>query len=108
MRRLMELHFIDSIEIEVAHAAELPRVEVEARELILARLRRRVAGGACGIAIGWAATKLLSSIAGWTTSVTPASALLALGFSATIGVVFGIFPARKAALLNPIEALRYE
>ena len=67
-----------------------------------------VVGGVAGIACGWAATVTLSGLAGWSTSVSPGAVLLAFLFSAGIGIIFGIYPARKAARLNPIEALRYE
>lgn len=67
-----------------------------------------VVGGLAGIACGWAATVTLSKLAGWTTSVSIDSVLLAFLFSAGIGILFGIYPARKAARLNPIVALRYE
>jgi ABC-type antimicrobial peptide transport system permease subunit len=65
-------------------------------------------GGVLGIAIAWIVTWLLSAVAGWATTITPGSVILAFVFSTSIGVIFGIYPARKASLLDPIEALRYE
>ncbi|HEU5338954.1 MAG TPA: ABC transporter permease [Sulfuricaulis sp.] len=65
-------------------------------------------GGLAGIALGWIMTTLMSWLAGWTTSVSPDAVLLAFVFSAGIGILFGIYPARKAAALHPIDALRYE
>jgi len=67
-----------------------------------------VVGGVAGILIGWLATVILSTLAGWTTSVSPVAVVMAFLFSAGIGMVFGIYPARKAAQLNPIVALRHE
>jgi macrolide transport system ATP-binding/permease protein len=65
-------------------------------------------GGLAGIALGWLITVVLSQLAGWSTSVSVGAVLLAFLFSAGIGIAFGIYPARKAARLNPIQALRYE
>ena len=65
-------------------------------------------GGLIGIALGWGITVILSALAGWTTAISTASIALAFGFSAGIGMVFGIYPARKASRLHPIQALRYE
>ncbi len=67
-----------------------------------------VCGGIAGILLGVGIAELLSHLAEWTVKVTPFSVLLACGFSILIGLVFGVYPARQAARLDPIEALRYE
>ena len=67
-----------------------------------------VVGGLAGIALGWLAAESLALFAGWATAVSLQSVFLAFFFSAFIGIVFGIYPARKASLLHPIDALRYE
>jgi putative ABC transport system permease protein len=65
-------------------------------------------GGIIGIAVGWIGAVVLASVANWNTMVSPAAILLAFGFSAVVGLFFGIWPARRAASLDPIQALRYE
>jgi len=65
-------------------------------------------GGVMGIALGAGVSYLMSSLAGWAAVVSPDSVALAFFFSVAVGIVFGLWPARKASLLSPIEALRYE
>ncbi len=65
-------------------------------------------GGVIGIVVGVSSSLILSSLSGWPTVVSPLSILLAFGFSGLVGISFGYYPAYKASLLNPIDALRYE
>ncbi len=67
-----------------------------------------VAGGVVGIVVGLSASALISYFADWSTVVSPGSILLAFVFSALVGVSFGYYPARKAAYMDPIQALHYE
>ncbi len=67
-----------------------------------------VVGGVLGILAGAAASLILSRLSGWAVYISPFSVILAFGFSAGVGIVFGFWPARKASRLSPIEALRYE
>ena len=65
-------------------------------------------GGAIGTAVGILISKVASALTGWPTQISLLAILVAFLFSALVGIVFGIYPAKKAAQLNPIEALRYE
>jgi putative ABC transport system permease protein len=65
-------------------------------------------GGAIGVVLGAGATWAIGYFAGWQVTMTPASILLAAGFSGFVGVLFGFYPARRASRLLPIQALRYE
>ncbi|MFY1830620.1 ABC transporter permease [Myxococcus fulvus] len=67
-----------------------------------------LAGGTLGLALGVGGAALLQKLMGWTMVVAPEAIILAIAFSATVGVFFGIWPARRAASLAPIESLRYE
>ncbi len=77
-------------------------------QFIVEALTLSLIGGICGIALGMAGSKILSVIAGWSTVVSVFSIVLAFGFSGIIGIFFGFYPAYKASLLDPIEALRHE
>ena len=87
-------------------------VRAKTRDILLQFLVEAVTlsllGGIIGIAVGLTASLLISHFAQWSTQVSPLSILLAFAFSALVGVFFGYYPARKAALMDPIEALRYE
>jgi putative ABC transport system permease protein len=65
-------------------------------------------GGVIGIFIGWLASSVVHKFSGLTTTITYSSVFLSVGISALIGIVFGYYPARRAAKLDPIEALRYQ
>ena len=65
-------------------------------------------GGGVGILIGVSGSQVLSNLAGWPTIVSMSSIFLAFSFSGVVGIFFGFYPAMKASLLDPIEALRYE
>jgi putative ABC transport system permease protein len=67
-----------------------------------------ILGGIIGLAAGFGGAALLGHLTGWATSTPLSAVAIAVGFSAAVGVFFGYYPARKAAALNPIQALRYE
>ena len=65
-------------------------------------------GGVMGVLVGVGASQLVAQYMGWPILVSSLSVIIAVGFSASVGVFFGFYPARKAAQLDPIDALRYE
>ena len=77
-------------------------------QFIIEALTLSLIGGVIGIIIGVSTAMILSSVSGWPTVVSILSIFLAFSFSGFIGIFFGFFPAYKASLLNPIDALRYE
>ena len=94
-------------EIGIRMAIGARRVHVLLQFLVEAVLLSGI-GGLAGILVGIAVSQLVSVIAGWPTLLSPAAIVGGFLFSAMVGVFFGYYPARRASLLNPIEALRYE
>ncbi|MBI3604683.1 MAG: ABC transporter permease [Nitrospirae bacterium] len=77
-------------------------------QFLIEAMTLSVIGGTFGILIGISGSEILSLLAGWPTVISPASILLAFSFSGIVGVFFGFYPAYKASLLSPIDALRHE
>jgi putative ABC transport system permease protein len=77
-------------------------------QFLLEAISLSAAGGIIGIVLGVFSSRLISRMAGWPTTVSTGSIILAFGFAAAIGVFFGFYPAQKASRLDPIDALRYE
>jgi putative ABC transport system permease protein len=67
-----------------------------------------LAGGAIGVAAGIGASAVLRHSFGWEAAMDPSAVLIAFAFAASVGILFGVWPARRAAVLDPITALRYE
>ena len=65
-------------------------------------------GGLTGIVLGVVIAKIVAASAGWPTAVTPLSVILSSGVSVAVGLISGLYPAARAAALEPIEALRWE
>ena len=94
-------------EIGIRMAIGAKKIEIMVQFLIESVLISFIGGG-IGIFIGILISQTVSQIGGWETIVSAQSIILAFGFSVVVGIFFGFYPARKAANLNPIDALRYE
>jgi len=78
------------------------------KQFLVEAITLSMIGGLIGVVLGIGASTAIAEFAGWRVDVTSQAVLLAVGFSAAVGVFFGFYPARKASRLLPIEALRYE
>lgn len=94
-------------EIGVRRAMGATRRDI-VRQFLMESVLISVGGGLLGVAFGVSLSWMIANIAEWSTIVTPASVGVAFGVSLLVGVVFGIYPAMRAARIDPIEALRYE
>jgi putative ABC transport system permease protein len=84
------------------------RSRVIRSQFLIESMTISLVGGIIGVLLGVAASVGISSTLNWPTLVSPASIVVSVIFSVLVGVVFGYYPARKAAALDPIDALRYE
>ncbi|MGE0040627.1 MAG: ABC transporter permease [Vicinamibacterales bacterium] len=78
------------------------------RQFVVETTLIAVTGGLAGLGLGVVMSRLIAGFAGWSTIVTPGSLALAFSVSVAVGFVFGVYPARKAAALDPVQALHYE
>ena len=78
------------------------------RQFLVESIALSVIGGVIGVVLGFVVSAIVGKSTGWSIVIPPESVLLAMGFSAAVGVFFGYYPARQAAALDPIQALRYE
>jgi len=77
-------------------------------QFLIEALCLSLAGGVIGILLGVSGSAAIASLAGWSTTISPIAILIAFSFSGLVGIFFGYYPAYKASLLSPIEALRHE
>jgi putative ABC transport system permease protein len=94
-------------EIGIRRATGARRADI-VRQFLIESVLISMGGGVVGIAFGYFLAWVIAVTAEWKTIVSPASLFIAFGVSVTVGIVFGIYPARKASRVDPIEALRYE
>ncbi len=94
-------------EIGIRMAIGATEADVQ-KQFLLESVMLSLIGGAAGILIGLVSTQVIVSVFGWPVLISPLAIGVAVAFSMAVGIFFGFDPARKAATLDPIEALRYE
>ena len=77
-------------------------------QFLVEALTLSLLGGLLGVTTGWGAARYMATKFGWTMVIEPQVVAIAVGFSAAVGVIFGLYPAYKASRLDPIQALRFE
>jgi putative ABC transport system permease protein len=77
-------------------------------QFLVEALTLSLLGGLIGVTTGWGAARYMATKFGWTMVIEPQVVAIAVGFSAAVGVIFGLYPAYKASRLDPIQALRFE
>jgi putative ABC transport system permease protein len=77
-------------------------------QFLVEALTLSLLGGLLGVTAGWGAARYMATKFGWTMVIEPQIVAIAVGFSAAVGVIFGLYPAYKASRLDPIQALRFE
>ena len=78
------------------------------RQFLVESIVMSVLGGALGLGLGFASAELVARLTGWSTAIATVMPVIAIGFSGAVGIFFGFYPARRAAALDPIQALRHE
>jgi len=78
------------------------------RQFVLETTLIAVIGGTIGLIVGILMSRVIANFAGWSTIVTAGSVVLAFSVSVIVGLVFGVYPAMKAAKLDPVKALHYQ
>ena len=94
-------------EVGLRRALGARRVDI-IRQFVVETTLIAVTGGVAGLILGVVMSRAIAGFAGWSTIVTPLSLVLSFSVSVAVGLVFGVYPATKAAALDPVEALRYE
>jgi putative ABC transport system permease protein len=94
-------------EIGIRMAVGARRLDILAQFLVEAITLSSI-GGIIGIGLGIAGSGAIATIAKWPFIISLQAVVMAVGFSVTVGIAFGFYPARRASLLDPIEALRHE
>jgi putative ABC transport system permease protein len=79
-----------------------------AMQFLVEAITLSMIGGVLGLLLGLLSAQLVGLSLGWPTSISPAAMAVAIGISALVGLIFGSYPAKRASLLDPIEALRSE